>query len=177
MRGKWDQWYADAPAEPEARYFDTVTFKLGAEWLEDCDLVEDWGCGLGWFKTYVGEDRYRGIDGSKSPNCTKVADLRLYKSTVEGIFMRGALEHNLEWEKVLKNFVGSFTKRAVLVLFTPMSLSETYQIDWIEELGVPDMSFNHDELMTYFDGIWFKFEDHASESAYGIERIYYLEKE
>lgn len=176
MKGKWDPWYSTASDNPKALYFDSPTFKLGADWLKDCSLVEDWGCGLGWMKTYI-PDRYRGLDGTDSPNCDEVVDLRLYHSQVPGIFMRGVLEHNLEWPRVLKNFLKSFSSRAALVLFTPMSEGPTHQIAWVPKIEVPDMSFNHEELISYFpENVTWEFQDLSGSSIYNVERIYFLER-
>ena len=80
--------------------------------LKDCKIIEDWGCGMGWFKQFV-KSKYIGLDGSKTPHSDKKVDLTKYKSSVDGIFMRHILEHNFEWEKILRNACQSFTKKFV----------------------------------------------------------------
>lgn len=140
--GLWDKWYAGL-TEPEP-YADTPTYLLGAEWLADCELVEDWGCGKGWLRT-LRPDGYRGVDGSHSPFADEVADLTEYRSEVPGIFMRHVLEHNPEWEKVLDNALASFTERMALILFTPLA-SETHDLEWEDPPGVPNLSFRLEDL-------------------------------
>jgi len=63
-----------------------------------------------------------------------------------------------------------------LVLFTPMS-DETREIAWNEEIGVPDISFRHEDIVEAFGpGVRYTFEDIKSDTGYGGERLYYLEK-
>ena len=38
--GKWDDWYGMV-SEPEP-YALTPTYAMGADWLDSCELVEDW---------------------------------------------------------------------------------------------------------------------------------------
>ena len=86
-----------------------------------CQTVEDWGCGLGWFRRYISPPReYLGIDGSASPFADIVHDLRTYRSgKPHGILMRHVLEHNHHWKPILDNAIASFTKGLCLILFTP----------------------------------------------------------
>ncbi len=48
---KWNDWYKEIEkSSPSAfRYADTITYKLGAKFLEDCEAVEDWGSWSWWF--------------------------------------------------------------------------------------------------------------------------------
>jgi hypothetical protein len=144
--GRWAKWNGgyDVPAP----YGDSVTYKLGAEFLEPCATLEDWGSGRGWFETLC--PRAIAIDGSPSAHTTVLADLTRYTSCVEGIFMRHVLEHDPQWRAILSNAVGSFTKRLCLILFTPL-VARTQEIAFNQELGVPDISFAVKDIEWHFD--------------------------
>ena len=115
--GAWADHYATL-REPIS-YGNEATYQAAADWTSDCVLVEDWGCGMGYLRRFIDPDRYRGIDGSWSPFADEVADLTVYRSHVEGIVLRGVLEHDYEWVKILDNAVASFIKRLFIALFTP----------------------------------------------------------
>src|SRR5438105_15608245 len=83
-----------------------VTYEVAAEWLKGLD-VEDWGCGLAWFRRYA-TGRYLGIDGSESRFCDRTADLTKYVSNTPGLLLRHVLEHNYNWPAILDNAVASF---------------------------------------------------------------------
>lgn len=175
----WFRFDAANNSPVPAPYGDTFTYKRGAEWLKACALIEDWGCGRGYLKTLVPPERYRGIDGSHSPQADILADLRYYRSQVPGIFMRHVLEHNYDWQTVLQNAVASFTERMVLILFTPFSLSpKTTEICFWEPPGVPDLSLPRQEIESYFTGMYFHLEQNIpTHTAYWLEHIYYLSKD
>lgn len=172
--GKWTDWYA--PVTDPRPYADTVTYRMGAEWLADCATVEDWGCGMGWGRQFFRPDQYTGIDGTASPFADVVADLAVYRSSTEGIFMRHVLEHNWEWRSVLDNAVASFRGRMVLILFTPMG-EVTQAVAPFDNGGVdvPNISFRNEDITERF-GTSFSFTDVESSSFYGTERVYFLEK-
>ena len=109
MLGLWDRWNATEEPTP---YGLSDTYRLGAEWLATCSLVEDWGCGRGYLRTLIEPERYRGIDGS-GPHADVTHDLLSYRSYVPGIFMRHVLEHNYGWTYVLANAVESFSRAHV----------------------------------------------------------------
>lgn len=91
--------------------------------------------------------------------------------------MRHVLEHNYGWQNVLSNAVDSFTKKMVLVLFTPWSSGETKQIGFTDSVGVPDLSFAKSNIEKYFDKLNFKYLELVSpETFYGIEYVYLMEK-
>jgi hypothetical protein len=65
--GKWDYVLSERPVRMLGGAYDgpqpiglTRTYELGVAWLAGCELVEDWGCGLGWVRTLVGPDRVPG---------------------------------------------------------------------------------------------------------------------
>ena len=143
--GKWAPWY-DKPDIEQTRYGDDdIAYQLGAEWHKGLS-VEDWGCGLGWFRRFH-DGPYLGIDGTASPFADIVTDLTRRRLTVfnpQGIFLRGVLEHNVEWRKILDNALASATKRIFIGIFTPNGNGEI--IDTTEELGVPDIALPWDEV-------------------------------
>lgn len=82
--------------------------------------VEDWGCGLGGFKLFLRpEQRYLGVDGSKSPFADRLVDLVDYRCDPDAVHLRHVLEHNPKWDRILDNALKSFRKQMVLSLFTP----------------------------------------------------------
>jgi hypothetical protein len=181
---RWERWLAGesqrvssgrAAAGPQPMPA-TVTYGLGAVWLAECASVEDWGCGLGWMRTLIPADRYVGIDGWPTPFADRVADLTSYRSATSGLFMRHVLEHNLSWRKILDNAVASFTHRLALVLFTPMAQA-TYVRRWCEGTNTPNLSFAEEDLVGRLGpGIRWSVDDLQTDTHYGSERIYYLEK-
>lgn len=170
--GKWNRWYEIAD-EPHP-YGSEETYKLGADFLNACKRVEDWGCGLAWMRQFV-EGEYVGIDGSASPYVTIVADLVDYRSETPGLFMRHVLEHDYRWRRILENAVASFTQRMVLVIFTPLQ-EETQTLAFADDPGVPDIGFAFEELAAFFDGISWRYEVLKTATQYGSETIFYLEK-
>jgi hypothetical protein len=170
MFGKWDKFYEGAT---ESRsYGDSMTYILGAEFLRGLH-VEDWGCGLGWFKQFH-QGEYVGVDGSHSKFAQVIADLTDVASETDGLFMRHVLEHNHEWKKVLRNALQSFKKRMVLVTFTPFS-DETHCIQ--ESVpGIPDYSFRKEDLLELIEPYLQREEALRTKTQYGIEHVFYLEK-
>jgi len=181
MLDAWARWYERIPADAQpAPYGASESYRRGADWLADCKLVQDWGAGTGWLRTFIPLERYLGIDGTASPFADVVADLRHLRTRTPGLFLRHVLEHNHDWEQVLDATQASFTERMALILFTPMS-TETREHPELAGLGgidVPVISFAHDDLVARFaPGVAWTFEDlHSPETFFGVERIYYLER-
>jgi len=176
---KWNRWYHDL-SEPQA-YGNTRTYQIGADWLADCKVIEDWGCGKGWFSTFVGPEQvYVGVDGSKTPYATKQADLVDYQSTCDGLFMRHVLEHDPRWEVILFNAMQSFLHRMCLVLFTPRNEMGTTQIAWNDDPGVPDLSLGRHEIEAtiHLSGVEIcgSPQHLKTKTQYGEETVYLLEK-
>lgn len=171
MLGKWDYSRVHWPM----RYGeDDQTYQKGMEWLAPCAVVEDWGCGGGWARKYApAKAQYIGVDGSACAFTSKVADLVVYRSEVEGIFMRHVLEHNKEWAKILDNFMASFTKRAALIIFTPFR-SETKIYG---EPGIIDVLFRKEDLTERFkDARWREELVKPSKTNYGEETVFYFSR-
>src|SRR5260370_38719332 len=142
--GRWDKVYKQAAES--APYGDDTTYQIAAEFLRDCRTVEDWGCGLGWFRRFLPVDcAYLGVDGSRSPFAERIVDLESYRSACEGLLLRHVLEHNRNWRRVLDNALASFTCRMAVVLFTPLAEAET-EIARCGQTGVPDLSLPGEDL-------------------------------
>jgi hypothetical protein len=172
--GKWTAWYQGL--EEPWPYGDATSYEIGAAWLADCALTEDWGCGAGWLRTLIPPERYRGIDGTASSVCDEVVDLVAYRSTVPGIFMRHILEHNRMWDRILDNALASFTERMALILFTP-ERAATEEIAWDPSLGVPDIAFRLADITDRFpEDVTYTVQRIHSATQYGCETILLLER-
>lgn len=125
---KWDASYSNLLPTPGGTrlYADATTYLMAAAFLADIDEVEDWGCGSGGFRQFC-PGKYIGLDGSQTPFADKIVDLCTYRSTATGIMMRPVLEHNYQWEMILKSALDSFRKKFCLILFTPF-VEETKEI-------------------------------------------------
>lgn len=171
--GKWNRWYS--LVDEEEPFGLTPTYQLGADYLADCATVEDWGCGKGWMRKLVEPERYRGIDGSWSRFADEVVDLEHYRSDVEGLFMRHVLEHNYGWRRILANAVASFSRRLVLVIFTPMG-EATREIAFAPDPGVPDISFAVEDITGAFNGHRWSTQSLETATQHGVETIFLVEK-
>lgn len=179
---KWNDWYKNLDSTPSSfRYGDTETYSICYNWLQDCDRVEDWGCGTGGFKRFFKTEspKYIGIDGSVTPFADKHEDLELYKSSVEGICMRHVLEHNYNWKTILRNACQSFTKKMCLVLFTKFA-DQTTEIAHNLKHGVdvPDLSLGYQEILDIFEETNCVYEliTLHTQTGYGIEHVFKLSK-
>lgn len=171
--GKWDLYYHDL--KHERLYGDEITYQLAADFLADVGEVEDWGCGSGGFRKFC-TARYTGVDGSVTPYADKIVDLCSYRSTVDGILMRHVLEHNYNWEKILRNALASFRNKLCIIIFTPFS-SRTYTIRYCNDFRVPDISFKKDDLVCHFVGLhWTLEENIKTNSEYGVEHVFRIER-
>jgi len=182
--GKWDGWYVKlSPGSPGAfKYGDTVTYRIGAEFLSDCETVEDWGCGAGGFRRFR-PNGYRGIDGSKTPYADTITDLRTYRSDVDGIMMRHVIEHDYGWADILAGAVASCRKKLCLVIFTPI-VERTFEIahnrnftDTHENgVDVPNLAFASADIERFFAGHEFVVNDYETDTGYKKERVYLVTK-
>lgn len=179
--GLWNATYASRPQQP---YDDPRSYRIGAEFLHDCRSIEDWGCGYGWFgRTFADYSaaQVRGLDGSQSPFADEIIDLRERHSAPEGIFLRGVLEHNHEWPRILRNALESFTRKMVLVCFTPFGPTSRKLYDASMAGGgrVPVFSLSHRELTAVLQstpGILCRVERRVTQTEYGAEHFFFLEK-
>jgi glycosyltransferase involved in cell wall biosynthesis len=168
MIGKWDYQIVG-----QFTYGDDTTYKKGMAFLDGRGTIEDWGCGAAYAKLFVKESKYIGIDGSQSTFTDQVVDLRNYTSKTDCIFMRHVLEHNHDWRNILANAVNSFTKRMVLIVFTPFA-EQTKQIaKWSD---IPDISFRKADLTEFFQHLKYIEESLETDTEYKTEHIFYIEK-
>jgi hypothetical protein len=151
--GKWSTRYATSQRRPHSRarpaYGGDGSYQIAAAFLSNCLTVEDWGCGHGTFRDHCTARHYVGIDGSLSPAADLLVDLRNYRSNVEGILLRHVIEHNPNgWERILSNAIESFSKRLVLVFFTPFGMQlRNLRTRPPSDTGVPvAMSFRFDDI-------------------------------
>lgn len=163
----WAGLYKDC-LEP-VRFGPEKTYEVAGRWLEGLD-VEDWGCGLGWFRRHA-TGRYTGVDGTHSPWCDVHADLTTYRSTTPGLLLRHVLEHNLHWQAVLDNAVASFTQRMCIVLFTPLSDETHIVVEDPGHIGVPDISFRLEDITERLADCPFTVLHMETDSTYGEERV------
>ena len=162
-------------------YIDSESYLTGASWLSDCEPVEDWGCGKGWFAYTAPGLNVISLDGSNTPFADKVVDLEVYRSAVEGIFMRSVAEHNYGWDKILSNLLDSFSKKAFVQFYTPMNYDSSEAVliqtspgyDDVPELSIPASVW---EDMIIGSGANFKKETIDSELVYGEETMYFISK-
>lgn len=167
--GKWAVWNASDEPAPYGKSLDT--YEAGAQWLADCALVEDWGCGRGFMTTLIPPERYRGVDGA-SPFAAVVADLTSYRSDVDGVFLRHVLEHNDNWRAILDNAVSSARVRLFIAVFTPLA-ETTHRISYAPNPGCPDISFALADLVGPISAAGFEcdVEILTTDTQYGTETV------
>ena len=168
----WLRTYA-AAGEPFS-YGDDTTYVRGFAFLEDCETVEDWGCGTGYARRFREGRQYTGVDGSAPGWADRTADLRTYESSLpDGIFMRHVLEHNRDWELILANAVASARSRLALIIFTPFQ-DETRQIGGSED--IPDLGFRKTDLLGFLTGFSVAEEHLETATQYGQEHVFCAER-
>lgn len=173
--GLWNRWYGLLDPKRAEPYGDSVTYRLAADWVADCPLVEDWGTGKGWMRRFIPRHRYRGIDGSDTPFADRIADLTIYRSNVPAVVIRHVLEHERRWRDVLDNALASARRRLFIALFTPLASAEdgTHEIAFAEDPGVPDLSFYLPDLTGPIEAAGFNVEVESltTPTQYGMETV------
>lgn len=145
------------------------TYKVGMEFLNDCNEVEDWGGGTGYAKKYCLSPRYEIIDGSLSKNNNIIQDLRNYKSKTEGIFMRHVLDHNPEWKLILNNALNSFTKKFCLIIGGKFR-DETKIVNIIQDRGISNIEFKRSDIEQELKNFKFGYLNIDDEPVFFIEK-------
>jgi hypothetical protein len=152
MLGRWAPWYKAEPRFAHS-YGPEDSYLMAAGWLRGL-AVEDWGCGYAHFES-LHHGPYVGIDGS-GEWADKVVDLARYVADppAEGVLVRHVLEHNPGWRKILASAVASFSKRMVLVVFTPDCGQPGRQavLAHVDAVNVDDLALPHQEIETFFAG-------------------------
>lgn len=178
---KWDNWYKDLATSPSSfRYGETLTYQLGAAFLSDCTTVEDWGTGAGGFKRFM--PNCIGVDGSDTPHADKkFVDLVTYTTSCEGIYMRHVLEHNYDWEPILRNALTSASKKLCIILFTPLSETDTIELAHNLQHGVdvPDLSLGKKrffDIVAEANPSTVRHNTLKTSTGYGEETVVYVEK-
>jgi hypothetical protein len=91
--------------------------------------------------------------------------------------MRHVLEHNYQWEMILKSALDSFRKKFCLILFTPF-VEETKEIAHNREkfgIDVPDLAFRRDDIERHFVGLkWHLIDNIKTKSQYHLEHVYFI---
>lgn len=152
------------------RYGDVESYRRAAAWLWFCRTVADWGGGGGLFRTYLpAAAQYLNVDGTQQLGVDVIADLATYRKASEGILLRHVVDNTPEPWAVLENALASFTKRLVVVTYTPHAAESAvaeYQYGW------PVWHLNHGDLRSAL-GEHFV---HSETTAQGAERLYYMER-
>lgn len=155
--------------------------------------IQDFGCGACAAAKYVRSNiEYIGIDGSdiNLDSFYKISkqDLTNYLTVVDSILCKHVLEHNSAWPKILSNLCQSFTKKAVIVIFTPFSDKDEDEIiksnyasfnDKNERIEVPDIRISKKkflDILNSFKDIKYTIETTDSNSLYKKDTFVYLEK-
>jgi hypothetical protein len=172
MAGAWN--YDNLP---KFHYGDDTTYRKGIAFLDGHGTIEDWGCGFMHARTFVTSSRYVGVDGS-SRQADKIVDLSEYTSAADCIFMRHVLEHNVGWRRILANAVASFTKRMVLIIFTPFAATTRViaTATHVTSVPTPDISFRKEDLTDYFKPFNCREESLNTDTQYHAEHVFYIEK-
>lgn len=167
MLNKW----ANHRAETSGGEFYGIeeTYARAAKFLAE-GPVEDWGCGTCYARKFF-PNGYLGVDGTPD-YCDKTAELARYKTHTHGILLRHVLEHNFEWETILKNALASCAKLAIVVC-TPFE--DTTHIIRFDEFGIPIFAFRKEDLTKHFTAGFS--EEVVSGAAWGtnlVETIFYV---
>lgn len=168
MVGKWKNHRPETAGA--GHYGIQETYIKAAEFLGG-GPIEDWGCGTCYAKKFF-PNGYVGVDGTPD-YCDVTAELAKHTSDAKGILLRHVLEHNFEWEAILKNALAS-TKKLAVVVCSEFG-SETHLIRF-DEFGIPIFSFRKEDLTRHFTQYR---EEVVQGQAWGTtctETIFYVER-
>ncbi len=162
----WDFLYKNA--EHRLCFGNHLSYEKAALFLDGLS-IEDWGCGTCYAEQFFKNSIYIGIDGTKNKWADVFIDLQEYKSQTDGILMRHVLEHNINWTKILRNAVDSFTKKMVLITF--LNFTKETVIQNYDENGIPNITLGEEELLGIISNFLIKREKLSDG-----EEVFYLEK-
>lgn len=135
--------------------------------------MEDWGCGLAWYKLFHEGGKYTGVDESQSNFADVVCKLESHVTATPGLLMRHVLEHNRNWRQVLERALVSFTHRMCLIVFTPLESSD--RVLTIEGVPIPDIALKESDLRAMLQPFLVKDAHARTHTRYGWEWIFYLQ--
>ena len=148
MKDRWN--YAGLG---QVTYGSPESYRQPIAWFDEVGgVLEDWGCGCAAARAYVKVCKYVGIEGSKNDFADRCdVDLTTYTSQADCILLRDVLDHNPQWEQLLKNAVASFRKRMVVVIFRDMGpqTKVVFVNDSPKYPGVPDHVFRASDLVRH----------------------------
>lgn len=152
------------------RYGAVESYQIAAAWLSVCAEVADWGAGGRFFQGFLPADvRYRAVDGTLQIRTDALADLATFQEPSEGILLRHVVDNTPAWRSVLRNAIASFTRRLVVVTYTPDV--NTTRIDHLES-GWPVWHFNPSDLRAEMGPLRVR----EIMTAAAPERVYLLER-
>ena len=164
----------------QVKYGHPESYQRAAAFFDEVGgVLEDWGCGCCGAKEHIKVCQYIGIDGSKNEYADKQEDLRTYTSDCDCLLLRGVLDHNTEWEKILKNAIASFRKRALVMIFHDLGpvTKVLFRHTDPKFAGVPDLQFSLEDLMKHMLPYLVKVECiPACKGFPNNETLFYLEK-
>jgi hypothetical protein len=176
LRTYVNPWNYDHLKHPRP-YGSATTYYYALDWLKTCPLVEDWGCGPGYFGTLLPPDvAYHGLDTAVCPwGARESIDLASYTSQASGILIRHVLEHNFSWRTILKNALASFTKRMCLILFVP-PCDGTEVVNRAPKGQLPEWELPKQALLDTLQPFLTRTLSINTRSQYGSETLYFLER-
>jgi hypothetical protein len=176
MRNKWNY-----KGLGQVKYGHPESYERPAAFFDEIGgVLEDCGCGCAGMKPHVKVCRYIGIDGSKNDFADRCdVDLREYRSNCDCLLLRGVLDHNEEWEKILVNALASFNKRMVVMIFHDLGAKTKVILRHNDPKfpGVPDLQFCLGDLMRHMQPYLVRIENiPACKGCPNNETLFYLEK-
>lgn len=170
--GLWSGWKDSGPIQLGA----VESYKQAIEWLDGYGDIVDWGGGTGYAAQFVKESGYSVLDGSKSRVNNALVDLATVHSVSDCILLRHVLEHNHDWQDILRNMVDSFRCRAAVVTFMPFSsgftLVDREEREYIGSIGqsVPVLRLDRESFFSIVRPYLVAQRQIGTEIVFGLEK-------